>query len=128
VDDRPDRRISSGRTRAGRRNGPRPSLARRRPASQRWPVVTALPAGLGPHVPHRPLWICRVCAGSWPCAIARLKLKAEYSDDRAALCVYLCGLMHEAAADLYRLNPHDAPAPQAIFDRFTGWAPPRTLW
>ncbi|MEH1014109.1 hypothetical protein V6U90_13485 [Micromonospora sp. CPCC 206060] len=39
------------------------------------------------------------------------------------LSVYLCGLLHLAITDLYRLNPHDAPAPRALFNRFVGWSP-----
>jgi hypothetical protein len=35
------------------------------------------------------MWLCRGCAEVWPCPTARLKLKAEYGDDRASLCVYL---------------------------------------
>jgi hypothetical protein len=33
--------------------------------------------------------------------------------------------MHEAVADLYRLNPDTAPDPATMFGRFLGWAPPR---
>jgi hypothetical protein len=72
------------------------------------------------------MWLCHACAEVWPCPTARLKLKSEYGDDRAALCVYLCGLLHAAIEDLYRLNPHDGPTPQGLFDRIVGWARPRT--
>jgi hypothetical protein len=75
----------------------------------------------------RPLWLCRRCAAPWPCATARLALTCEYADDRVALSIYLCAALHEATADLYRLNPNDAPDPRALFDRFLGWAPPRRL-
>ncbi|GAB3804067.1 hypothetical protein [Micromonospora zhanjiangensis] len=73
------------------------------------------------HVPLRPIWICRACAAPWPCAMARLLLRAGYLHDRVGLAVHLCGLLHEAARDLYRLNPHDAPPPRALFERFVGW-------
>jgi hypothetical protein len=84
-----------------------------------------VPARVRPHVPIRPLWLCRVCAAPWPCATARLTLLAEYADSHVALSIYLAGMLYDAIDDLYRLNPHDAPAPGALFDRFLGWAPPR---
>ncbi|MEO3775556.1 hypothetical protein ABGB16_01640 [Micromonospora sp. B11E3] len=75
-----------------------------------------------PHQPIRPLWLCRTCAAPWPCATARLALLREYADDRVALLVYLGGQLHDAADELYRLNPHDGPEPRQLFDRFLGWA------
>lgn len=84
-----------------------------------------LPLRVRPHVPMRPLWLCRACAQPWPCATAHLALRREYADDRVALCVYLGGMLHVAADDLYRLNPHDAPDPRALFLRFLAWAPRR---
>ncbi|NGM14703.1 hypothetical protein [Verrucosispora sioxanthis] len=87
--------------------------------------MTAPTASRRAHLPLRPLWLCRVCAAPWPCAAARLDLVAEYADDRIALSVYLCAVLHEAAADLYRLNPQDGPDPAALFARFLAWAPRR---
>ncbi|MBO4208850.1 hypothetical protein [Micromonospora echinofusca] len=78
-----------------------------------------------PHSPLRPIWCCRACGHPWPCARARLHLTAEYADTLVTLSVYLCGLLHEAVGDLYRLNPADGPSPQAMFDRFLGWVPHR---
>ncbi|MFC8297750.1 hypothetical protein [Micromonospora orduensis] len=78
-----------------------------------------------PHLPLRPLWLCRVCAAPWPCPVARLTLRQEYAHDRIALSIYLCAVLHDAAADLYRLDPHDGPDPAALFARFLGWAAPR---
>ncbi|MBQ0896384.1 hypothetical protein KBX37_25385 [Micromonospora sp. U56] len=75
-----------------------------------------------PHLPIRPLWLCRTCAAPWPCATARLTLLREYAHDRVALLVYLGGLLHDAAGQLHTLNPHDAPEPTQLFDRFLGWA------
>lgn len=83
------------------------------------------PGRVRPHLPIRPLWFCRTCAGPWPCATARLTLITEYAGARAALCIYLSGLLHEATADLHTLNPHDAPEPPVLFERFLGWASPR---
>ncbi|MFI7658874.1 hypothetical protein ACIBTW_08295 [Micromonospora parva] len=80
-----------------------------------------------PHLPLRPLWLCRVCAAPWPCPVARLTLRQEYAHDCVGLSVYLCAVLHEAVADLYRLNPHDGPDPAALFTRFVGWARPRHL-
>ncbi|MGA4728790.1 hypothetical protein ACPB67_15295 [Micromonospora taraxaci] len=78
-----------------------------------------------PHLPLRPLWLCRVCAAPWPCPVARLTLCQEYAHDRIALSIYLCTVLHDAAADLYRLNPHDGLDPAVLFTRFLGWAAPR---
>ncbi|MEV1286391.1 hypothetical protein [Micromonospora sp. NPDC049679] len=59
-----------------------------------------------PHVPQRPLRLCRACAHPWPCGPARLTLTAEYAEDPVALCVYLCAQLHEAVSDLHKLNPY----------------------
>ncbi|WP_432955810.1 hypothetical protein [Micromonospora haikouensis] len=75
-----------------------------------------------PHAALRPLWLCRACAAPWPCAVARLTLRREYAHDKVGLHVYLCTVLHEATADLYRLRPHDGLDPRALFDRFLGWA------
>ncbi|MBQ1051595.1 hypothetical protein KBX50_24375 [Micromonospora sp. C51] len=77
------------------------------------------------HVPLRPLWLCPACAAPWPCAAARLTLLADYRDSPVALSIYLGGMLYDAVEDLYRLNPHDAPKPAALHDRFLGWAAPR---
>ncbi|MDG4794295.1 hypothetical protein [Micromonospora sp. WMMD1082] len=88
-------------------------------------MVTGPAAPARPHLPLRPLWLCRVCAAPWPCATARLTLVAEYADDRIALSIYLCAVLHEATADLYRLHPDDGPEPTALFARFLAWVPRR---
>ncbi|WP_433343713.1 hypothetical protein [Micromonospora sp. CA-111912] len=93
-------------------------IGRADPAEQRRSLVT----GAGRHLPLRPLWLCRACAAPWPCATARLTLLREYADDRIALLIYLAGLLHEATGHLYTLNPHDAPQPGQLFDRFLAWA------
>ncbi|MBQ0988950.1 hypothetical protein KBX08_02440 [Micromonospora sp. H61] len=71
--------------------------------------------------------LARVGAAPWPGPVARLTLRQEYTHDRIGLSIYLCTVLHEAAADLYRLNPHDGPDPAALFARFVGWARPRHL-
>ncbi|WP_423790967.1 hypothetical protein [Micromonospora cathayae] len=75
-----------------------------------------------PHTPVRPIWLCRACARPWPCGTARLTLNREYADDRIGLCLYLSSQLHQAVADLYRLNPDRAPEPPQLFARFLGWA------
>ncbi|MCM0674248.1 hypothetical protein NCC78_06035 [Micromonospora phytophila] len=85
----------------------------------------AYPPGGRPHLPVRPLWLCRACGRPWPCAEARLLLKVEYGDRSVDLTIYLSGLYHEATHDLFRLNPHDGPTPRELFDRFVGWGPYR---
>ncbi len=76
-----------------------------------------------PHTPLRPTWRCRADGRPWPCVDARLLLKAEFGEDPAALTIYLAGLYHEAAHDLYQLNPYDGPAPRELFERFVAWGP-----
>jgi hypothetical protein len=84
--------------------------------------VTKPPLREREHLPLRPLWICRICAAAWPCAPARLSLWHEYAHDRVSLAIYLSGLLHEAAGDLYRLTPNPGPDPAELFARFLGWA------
>ena len=86
------------------------------------PPTTDNPDRVRPHQALRPLWICRACGEPWPCATARLDLNREYAQDRIGLCVYLAAVLSSAMDDLYRLNPHDAPEPPALFQRFLGWA------
>ena len=81
--------------------------------------------GHPPHLPIRPLWVCRACGLPWPCAEARLLLRVEYDANPIDLAIYLSGLYHEAAHDLFRLNPHDGPTPRELFERFVAWGPYR---
>ncbi|MEH1164501.1 hypothetical protein V6V47_03845 [Micromonospora sp. CPCC 205539] len=74
-----------------------------------------------PHLPMRPLWLCRVCAAAWPCPPARLLLTMEYRRDRVALSVYMAGQLFDATADLITLNPNPAPTPVELFERFLAW-------
>ena len=77
-----------------------------------------------PHLPQRPIWLCRVCAGPWPCGEARLALIREHADDLTYLRIYLASCMHDALRDLVRLNPYEAPTPEVTFRRFLSWAAP----
>jgi hypothetical protein len=79
-----------------------------------------LPYVVRSHAPIRPIWICRACAGPWPCANARLSLKGEYENDRPGLSVYMATMLHEAVADLHRLNPSELDL-TAMFTRFVAW-------
>ncbi|MFG1953355.1 hypothetical protein [Micromonospora sp. NPDC048830] len=81
------------------------------------------PAAPNRHTAARPAWRCRVCAAPWPCQPAKLQLRREYADDRAALAIYLCLLMHDAIADELRLRAADVD-PAAYFVRFIGWTRP----
>ncbi|MCI4064307.1 hypothetical protein MRQ36_17565 [Micromonospora sp. R77] len=74
-----------------------------------------------PHVPIRPLWLCRVCAAPWPCQPARLLLLMEYRRDRPGLSVHLAGCLFDATADLLALNPNPGPSPAELFERFLAW-------
>ncbi|MGW0433313.1 hypothetical protein ACWDV4_12350 [Micromonospora sp. NPDC003197] len=73
-----------------------------------------------PHTPIRRLWICRNCAGPWPCGAARLSLLREFADNRPGLCVYLAGQYVIAVDDLYPTHP------ALIYGRFLGWVPRRS--
>jgi hypothetical protein len=84
--------------------------------------VTARGREQRPHLPVRPIWLCRVCAAPWPCGPARLALTHEYADDRIGLTVYLASLLDEASADLHRLNPQPGPEPDDLYARFVRWA------
>lgn len=78
-------------------------------AGKRRSLVTTPPLQQRQHLPLRPLWICRICAAPWPCAPARLSLRRKYAHDLVSLAIYLSTVLHEAAADLYRLSPNPAP-------------------
>ncbi|GIJ79541.1 hypothetical protein [Micromonospora phaseoli] len=77
------------------------------------------------HLPLRPLWLCRACGLTWPCAEARLLLRVEYDNRRLDLAVYLSGLYYEATHDLFRLDPEGGPTPRELFQRFVAWGPYR---
>ncbi|GAB3801551.1 hypothetical protein [Micromonospora zhanjiangensis] len=81
------------------------------------------PVPLEAHRPRRPMWSCRACPQPWPCASARLHLKARYDSDPVGLSIRMASEMAEAMKDLYRLNPDDAPGPRVMFDRFLVWPP-----
>lgn len=80
-----------------------------------------------PHLPQRPLWLCRVCAGPWPCGEARLALIHEHADNLTSLRIYLAAQMIDAIRDLLALNYDEAPKPEALFKRFLSWAAPSVL-
>lgn len=67
------------------------------------------------HVPDKPSWTCRACAGDWPCPPARTTLTKEYAETIPALGIYLSLCLHEAARDL----PHADPAD--LYHRFLAW-------
>ncbi|MCX4473342.1 flavin reductase [Micromonospora sp. NBC_01655] len=73
-----------------------------------------------PHLPVRPIWLCRVCGHPWPCGEARLSLLVEYRGNRTALLIYLATLKEEAATQLAQLTPGTPPTD--LTDRFLSWA------
>ncbi|GAA2716303.1 flavin reductase [Micromonospora olivasterospora] len=75
------------------------------------------------HLPTRPTWRCLACGIAWPCSPAKLRLLGEYRGNRAALGIYLAGLMIEAVEQLAELDP--AAPPADLTDRFLGWLRPR---
>ncbi|NBE82027.1 hypothetical protein [Micromonospora rubida] len=74
------------------------------------------------HLPMRPAWLCRVCAGQWPCPAAQLDLAAEFHGHTVALAFYLAASMHDALDDMYRLGGR--PDKTAMHARFLGWLAP----
>ncbi|MFF3869295.1 flavin reductase [Micromonospora sp. NPDC020750] len=72
-----------------------------------------------PHLPIRPLWLCRRCGAPWPCGPARLSLLAEYQGNRTALLFYLAMLKEEANVHLTALNPSNPPVD--LTNRFLSW-------
>ncbi|KAB1947209.1 flavin reductase [Micromonospora sp. ALFpr18c] len=56
------------------------------------------------HLPSRPTWRCRACGIAWPCSPAKLRLLAEYRNDRPALLVHLATLRAQAAVHLDESN------------------------
>lgn len=74
-----------------------------------------------PHVPMRPLWLCRRCGQPWPCGAAKLALLAEYRELPVSLFLYLAGCLHDAIDDLHSLNPRVTGSTGDMFDRFLGW-------
>lgn len=73
-----------------------------------------------PHLPMRPLWMCRACGQPWPCGPARLSLLAEFKGERTALILYLSGQLAEARDQLAQLGGVGSPAD--LTDRFISWA------
>ncbi|MFI2710255.1 flavin reductase [Micromonospora sp. NPDC018662] len=72
------------------------------------------------HAPVKPLWFCAACANPWPCGPARLELAAQYAGEPKWLAVDMAELLHEAIADLTRLNA-EPPDGVAMYGRFLGW-------
>ncbi|SCE97650.1 hypothetical protein GA0070216_103472 [Micromonospora matsumotoense] len=117
---------------ASQTGAPRPSEprgrfiagTRRRPNAS--PVHAREGGAIRPHVPMRPLWLCRVCAAPWPCQPARLLLTMDYRQDRVGLSVYMAGRLFDATGDLVTLNPNAVPPPAELFERFLAWTRRRT--
>ncbi|MFJ8202716.1 hypothetical protein [Micromonospora chalcea] len=79
-----------------------------------------------PHVPMRPLWLCRRCGQPWPCGAAKVALLTEYRDSLVSLFLYLASCLHDAIDDLHQLRPSDTGSTAHVFDRFLGWPARRT--
>ncbi|MFY1673815.1 flavin reductase [Plantactinospora sp. WMMB334] len=75
-------------------------------------------AGFRPHLPIRPLFLCRTCGGKWPCQPARLALLAMFQDDRQGLRLHLARKLLTALAD----QPCTDTA--TLTTRFLAWLPP----
>ncbi|TCB97127.1 flavin reductase [Micromonospora zingiberis] len=75
------------------------------------------------HIPSRPTWRCAACGIPWPCSPAKLRLLAEYKDDKPALVIYLVTLREEATAQLAELDSGTSPAD--LDKRLTDWVPVR---
>ncbi|MEV4765672.1 flavin reductase [Micromonospora chokoriensis] len=75
------------------------------------------------HTPSRPSWRCPVCGILWPCSAAKLRLLAEYREDRPGLLTHLVKVQKTATADLTTLHP--GVALPDLTPRFVGWAATR---
>lgn len=72
-----------------------------------------------PHLPMRPVGLCRACAAPWPCSPAQLALLGEFSGQPLSLSVYLAAAMTDAITDSVALGVSvDLPAMHA---RYLGW-------
>ena len=80
-----------------------------------------------PHLPQRPIWLCRSCTADWPCLTARTRLAIDYARDPVGLALYLASALQSAVDDLYRLNPDPGPDPTVMHARFLAWVRPRIL-
>ncbi|MEQ4300958.1 hypothetical protein ABNF97_06125 [Plantactinospora sp. B6F1] len=87
--------------------------------------MIAVPPARPPHLPRRPIWLCRACAAEWPCLTARTLLVIEYVVDPVGLSVYLATMLQAALRDHRLLNPAPGPDPARMYARFLGWAKPR---
>lgn len=76
-----------------------------------------------PHLPLRPVWLCRVCAHPWPCGPAKLALRAEYDKHALSLNIYLADHMIVSLRDLSGIG--ESPEVTSHYARFLGWAAPR---
>ncbi len=76
------------------------------------------------HIPSRPTWRCQACGSAWPCSPAKLRLLAEYKNDKPALMVRLVELREEAAEELAGMDSGERPA--GLHKRFTDWVPVRS--
>jgi hypothetical protein len=75
-------------------------------------------AETGEHVGQRPNWDCRVCAQPWPCAIAKVELRAEFRNFPSVLNIYMTAQMYDAASDFMA---HGAGLPADLYERFLSW-------
>ncbi|WP_093402046.1 hypothetical protein [Micromonospora sediminimaris] len=80
-----------------------------------------------PHLPIRPLWLCRRCGHPWPCGAAKVALLEEYRESPVSLFLYLASCLHDAIEDLRQLHPSDTGSTADVFDRFLGWPARHTL-
>jgi hypothetical protein len=110
--------LRHGRRQANRLRGPvgEPSATPEMPSGTADARVSAT-GGAGncaaDHDPLRPLWDCRSCGKTWPCAPARESLSRKM--DRVALAIYMWLNLEDAVVEL------SATPPSELFDRFIAW-------
>ncbi|WP_374198079.1 hypothetical protein [Micromonospora sp. PLK6-60] len=49
----------------------------------------------------------------------------EYRRDRVGLSIYMASCLHDATADLLKLNDNPGPSPADLFARFLAWTAKR---
>ncbi|GGN01191.1 hypothetical protein FHR83_000734 [Actinoplanes campanulatus] len=70
------------------------------------------------HLHDRPHWLCRVCREPWPCAEAKKRLLAEYTEFPSLLKIYLSAQMYDALDDF---TAQGESAPLNLYERFISW-------
>jgi hypothetical protein len=67
------------------------------------------------HLPQRPIWLCRMCGGEWPCEPARERLLQDYESEPVSIAMLMWTQLEH-----YAFDKGEGPLSGA-FDRFIAW-------